>query len=152
MLPVALTCPLWWVARWATRVLTSLAVLAALALGAGPASAAVPSPSAVPTSSAVSAPSALSAPSAVPSSFVPGSLVASCRPASPEGAVHPAQAVRVGVVEESSPAGSVGSKPAPPAGVGAAATDVLPVCAAGADRLPLVDGPRGWAPRGPPGR
>lgn len=36
MLPVALTCPLWWVARWATRVLTSLAVLS-LALGAAPA-------------------------------------------------------------------------------------------------------------------
>jgi hypothetical protein len=35
VLPVALTCPLWWVARWATRVLTSLAVLA-LALGAAP--------------------------------------------------------------------------------------------------------------------
>ncbi|MFC4016529.1 hypothetical protein ACFOW4_00990 [Micromonospora sp. GCM10011542] len=41
MPPVALTCPLWWVARWATRLLTSLAVLAALALGAG-ASAAAP--------------------------------------------------------------------------------------------------------------
>jgi len=36
VLPVALTCPLWWVARWATRVLTSLAVLA-LFLGAAPA-------------------------------------------------------------------------------------------------------------------
>ncbi|MEV4214483.1 MULTISPECIES: hypothetical protein [unclassified Micromonospora] len=36
MLPVALTCPLWWVARWAARVLTSLAVLS-LALGAAPA-------------------------------------------------------------------------------------------------------------------
>ncbi|MFY1620525.1 hypothetical protein [Micromonospora sp. WMMD736] len=36
MLPVAFTCPLWWVARWATRVLTSLAVLS-LALGAAPA-------------------------------------------------------------------------------------------------------------------
>ncbi|MEU1396250.1 hypothetical protein ABZ403_09335 [Micromonospora zamorensis] len=49
MLPVAFTCPLWWVARWATRVLTSLAVVAALALGAGPASAAAPTPAAAPT-------------------------------------------------------------------------------------------------------
>ncbi|MFG1883702.1 hypothetical protein [Micromonospora sp. NPDC049102] len=36
MLPVALTCPLWWVACWTARVLTSLAVLS-LALGAAPA-------------------------------------------------------------------------------------------------------------------
>ncbi|GAB3957544.1 hypothetical protein GCM10027614_73230 [Micromonospora vulcania] len=51
MLPVALTCPLWWVARWATRMLTSLAVVAALALGAGasPATATASSvPAAVP--------------------------------------------------------------------------------------------------------
>ncbi|WP_433131729.1 hypothetical protein ACQPWW_11085 [Micromonospora sp. CA-240977] len=51
MLPVAFTCPLWWVARWATRVLTSLAVVAALALGAGPVSAAAPpsTPTAAPS-------------------------------------------------------------------------------------------------------
>ncbi|MEU7801045.1 hypothetical protein AB0J14_02065 [Micromonospora arborensis] len=140
MLPVALTCPLWWVARWATRVLTSLAVVAALALGAGPASAAVPSPSAVP------------APSAVPSPFVPGALVTSCRPTSPEAAAHSAQAVRAGAAEASSPAGSVDSQSAPPGGLGTIATGVLPVCAAGSDRLLLVDGPHGWAPRGPPGR
>ncbi|MEV4498661.1 hypothetical protein AB0J84_23565 [Micromonospora arborensis] len=140
MLPVALTCPLWWVARWATRVLTSLAVVAALALGAGPASAAVPTASAVPT------------PSAVPSPFAPGALVTSCRSTSPEVAAHPAQAVRAGVAEASSPAGSVDSQPAPPGGLGTIATGVLPVCAAGSDRLPLVDGPHGWAPRGPPGR
>jgi hypothetical protein len=34
--PVAFTCPLWWVARWATRVLASLVVLS-FALGATPA-------------------------------------------------------------------------------------------------------------------
>ncbi|PYC75960.1 hypothetical protein C7C45_02300 [Micromonospora arborensis] len=144
MLPVALTCPLWWVARWATRVLTSLAVVAALALGAGAASAAVPTASAVPT------PSAAPAPSAVP--FAPGALVTSCRPTSPEAAAHPAQVVRAGAGEASSPAGSVDSQPAPPGGLGTIATGVLPVCAAGSDRLPLVDGPHGWAPRGPPGR
>ncbi|MEU4470526.1 hypothetical protein [Micromonospora sp. NPDC023888] len=72
MLPVALTCPLWWVARWATRVLTSLAVVAALALGAGPASAAVspsqptfaPTPTVAPSVGA--APSAGAAEEALP--------------------------------------------------------------------------------------
>ncbi|TDC64642.1 hypothetical protein E1258_07810 [Micromonospora sp. KC207] len=34
MLPVALTCPLWWVARWTARMLTSLAVVVAFSLGA----------------------------------------------------------------------------------------------------------------------
>ncbi|MFI7606195.1 hypothetical protein ACIBTV_13825 [Micromonospora sp. NPDC049366] len=35
MLPVAFTCPLWWVARWAGRLLASLAVVGALTVGAG---------------------------------------------------------------------------------------------------------------------
>ncbi|WP_405095249.1 hypothetical protein [Micromonospora sp. NBC_01412] len=35
MLPVAPTCPLWWVARWTARMLTSLAVAVAFSLGAG---------------------------------------------------------------------------------------------------------------------
>ncbi|MGC4749717.1 hypothetical protein ACLQ28_29275 [Micromonospora sp. DT201] len=146
MLPVALTCPLWWVARWATRVLTSLAVVAALALGAGTASAAAPTLSAVPTLSA--APSL----SAEPSAFAPGLLAAFSRPTSGEGVVHPAQAVRAGAGEESFPAGSVDSHPAPPGGQGTIAAGVLPVHAAGSDRLPLVDGPHRWAPRGPPRR
>ncbi|MEU9828994.1 hypothetical protein [Micromonospora chersina] len=34
MLPIALTCPVWWVARWITRTLASLAVLAACSFGA----------------------------------------------------------------------------------------------------------------------
>ncbi|MFU8849823.1 hypothetical protein ACNAW0_02360 [Micromonospora sp. SL1-18] len=34
MLPIALTCPLWWVARWTARMLASLAVVAACSLGA----------------------------------------------------------------------------------------------------------------------
>ncbi|MFI6159326.1 hypothetical protein ACIA59_05205 [Micromonospora haikouensis] len=34
MLPVALTCPLWWVARWTARTLTTLAVVVAFSLGA----------------------------------------------------------------------------------------------------------------------
>lgn len=34
MLPVALTCPAWWVARWTVRMLTSLALVIACSLGA----------------------------------------------------------------------------------------------------------------------
>ncbi|MFF3855044.1 hypothetical protein [Micromonospora sp. NPDC002575] len=33
MLPVALTCPLWWVARWTARMLAALAVVVAFSLG-----------------------------------------------------------------------------------------------------------------------
>ncbi|QGN49598.1 hypothetical protein ACN26Y_27095 [Micromonospora sp. WMMD558] len=33
MLPVALTCPLWWVARWASRLLAGLALTAGLSVG-----------------------------------------------------------------------------------------------------------------------
>ncbi|MEH1058823.1 hypothetical protein V6U89_26880 [Micromonospora sp. CPCC 206171] len=36
MLPVALTSPLWWVARWSSRLLTGLALAVALSVG-GPA-------------------------------------------------------------------------------------------------------------------
>ncbi|MDG4780302.1 hypothetical protein O7614_11685 [Micromonospora sp. WMMD961] len=126
MLPVAFTCPLWWVARWATRVLTSLAVVAALALGAGPASAAVPPP------------------------FALGALPASCPCTCAQEAVHEAQGATEGPVEEASAAWSVAAQPAPPeAGV---ASGSLPVRTAGSDRLPLVHGPSGRAPRAPPGR
>ncbi|MGW4297103.1 hypothetical protein ACWEH1_29280 [Micromonospora chersina] len=34
MPPIALTCPVWWVARWIARTLASLAVLAACSFGA----------------------------------------------------------------------------------------------------------------------
>ncbi|NJP32651.1 hypothetical protein [Micromonospora thermarum] len=33
MFPVALTCPLWWVARWASRLLAGLALTAGLTVG-----------------------------------------------------------------------------------------------------------------------
>lgn len=128
MLPVAFTCPLWWVARWATRVLTSLAVVAALALGAGPASAAVPTP------------------------FALGSLPATCPSTCAQGAVHEAQAATGEPVEESSPAWSVDPQSAPPGAQAAAPTGPLPVRVADSDRLPLVHGPSSRAPRAPPGR
>ncbi|MFU8873802.1 hypothetical protein [Micromonospora sp. SL4-19] len=48
MLPIALTCPVWWVARWAARVFASLAVVVACSLGAAT----------LPVASAVAAPAA----------------------------------------------------------------------------------------------
>ncbi|WP_410821235.1 hypothetical protein [Micromonospora sp. 050-3] len=140
MLPVAFTCPLWWVARWATRVLTSLAVVAALALGAGPATAASSTPGPVPTSSAVSA------------SVAAGSLAASCWLAGAPGAARPAPAIPPEVTEEPVPTWSVDMPVALPGDQGTIASGVLSVRAAESDRLPLVDGPSGRASRAPPGR
>ncbi|WP_433317753.1 hypothetical protein ACQP0U_09960 [Micromonospora sp. CA-269861] len=137
MLPVAFTCPLWWVARWATRVLTSLAVVAALALGAGPATAAVSMPSPVPTSSAV------------PAFVAAGPLAASCRHAEAQDAERSAPPE---ATEESVPAGSVGTPVTLPGDQGTAMAGVLPVRAAESDRLPLVDGASGRASRAPPER
>ncbi|MEU8262536.1 hypothetical protein AB0C02_18120 [Micromonospora sp. NPDC048999] len=34
MLPIVLTCPMWWVARWTARMLASLAVVVSCSLGA----------------------------------------------------------------------------------------------------------------------
>ncbi|MFI7282935.1 hypothetical protein ACIBOV_22015 [Micromonospora chersina] len=51
MLPIALTCPVWWVARWIARTLASLAVLAACSFGAA----------ALPVGGAPTAPAASSA-------------------------------------------------------------------------------------------
>ncbi|MGW9195416.1 hypothetical protein [Micromonospora chersina] len=51
MLPIALTCPVWWVARWIARTLASLAVLGACSFGAA----------ALPVAGAPTAPAASSA-------------------------------------------------------------------------------------------
>ncbi|MFI6242989.1 hypothetical protein ACIBEF_24250 [Micromonospora sp. NPDC050795] len=160
MLPVAFTCPLWWVARWATRVLTSLAVVAALALGAGPATAATSTPGPGPTSSVVP-------------TTVAGSLAASCRHVGPTGstvtnagrapgdggadavgsgspgAARPAPAK---ATEEAAPTWSVDAPVALPGDQGTMTAGVLPASAAESDRLPLVDSASGRASRAPPGR
>ncbi|MFF4878535.1 hypothetical protein [Micromonospora sp. NPDC000668] len=130
MLSVALTCPLWWVARWATRVLTSLAVVAALALGAGtsPASA-----------------YGLSA-------FSPGSVAPSGRPAPMDDTVHTTPIAAEEAAEQPSPTRSSDGQAAPLGGEAAVPADAAPVLAAGADRLPRADGPASRAPRAPPGR
>ncbi|MEW2141819.1 hypothetical protein AB0869_03260 [Micromonospora vinacea] len=138
MLPVAFTCPLWWVARWATRVLTSLAVVAALALGAGPATASGSTPSPVPTWNAV------------PASVAAGPLAASCRQVGAHGAARPA--IPPEAAEESVAACAVDAPVTLPGDQGAIQGGVLPVRAAGSDRLPLVGGAGGRASRAPPGR
>ncbi|RAO00351.1 hypothetical protein GAR05_02321 [Micromonospora saelicesensis] len=140
MLPVAFTCPLWWVARWATRVLTSLAVVAALALGAGPATAATPTPGPVPTSSAV------------PASVAVGSLAACYRHCEAHSAARPGPAIPPEAAEEPVPTWSVDTLVALPGDQGTIAAGVLPVRAAESDRLSLVDAAGGRASRAPPGR
>lgn len=140
MLPVAFTCPLWWVARWATRVLTSLAVVAALALGAGPATAATPTPGPVPTSSAV------------PASVAVGSLAACYRHCEAHSAARPGPAIPPEAAEEPVPTWSVDTLVALPGDQGAIAAGVLPVRAAESDRLSLVDAAGGRVSRAPPGR
>ncbi|MEU5911875.1 hypothetical protein [Micromonospora sp. NPDC047527] len=135
MLPVALTCPLWWVARWATRVLTGLAVVAALALGAG------------------TSPGAPSTPAAGASTVAVGSAVSSYRPASVVGVGHPASAAEI-TADEAGSVRATDPQPAPPGGEGAlpaAAVGLLPVGPA-ADRLPRADDPASAGPRDPPGR
>ncbi|MEU7972943.1 hypothetical protein AB0B48_12945 [Micromonospora sp. NPDC049089] len=133
MLPVAFTCPLWWVARWATRVLTSLAVVAALALGAGPATAATSTPGSGPTSSVV--------PTTVAGADAIGS-----------GAHDAARPAPAKAAEESVPTWSVDSPVALPGDQNTIAAGVLPARAAESDRLPLVDSASGRASRAPPGR
>ncbi|MEU1586596.1 hypothetical protein [Micromonospora sp. NPDC005710] len=138
MLPVAFTCPLWWVARWATRVLTSLAVVAALALGAGPATAATSTPSPVPTSQAV------------PAFDAAGSSAASCRQVGSHRAARSATPPEA--AERSAAACSVDAPVARPGDQGVVAAGVLPVRSAGPDRLPLVHAASNRASRAPPAR
>ncbi|MFI6267244.1 hypothetical protein [Micromonospora sp. NPDC051006] len=88
MSSVALTCPLWWVARWAARLLTSLAVLGALSLGA-PATDA-PAPVVAPVAGPVAghhvgADDALVAEQRVPNSLLSSELAGPAAPA-PAGA------------------------------------------------------------------
>ncbi|SIN42148.1 hypothetical protein [Micromonospora cremea] len=137
MLPAALTCPLWWVARWAARVLASFAVVAALALGAGQA----------PASAASSV-----APAAAPSAFTPGPLAPSCRSAAVDDAEH---ATAEWAAETASTEWSADPQPVPPGVltvVPAAPTGATRVRDAGADPLPRTDGRASRAPRAPPAR
>ncbi|MBQ1046327.1 MULTISPECIES: hypothetical protein [unclassified Micromonospora] len=64
MLPIALTCPIWWVARWTARMLASLAVVVACSFGAAtlPAGAAPAAPAVVAGPAYASTPAAAQRP------------------------------------------------------------------------------------------
>ncbi|WP_410812036.1 hypothetical protein [Micromonospora sp. 067-2] len=148
MLPVALTCPLWWVARWATRVLTSLAVVAALALGAGTSPAGLPTPAAITSgSSAVTAGSSTF--TAGPSTFTAGPTTSTCRAVPVDGLVHPA--ADEGAAGQAGPTRSTDGQATPP-GAQAVRAGTEPAHAVDSDRLPRSDGPVSRASRAPPGR
>ncbi|CCH17272.1 hypothetical protein [Micromonospora lupini] len=142
MLPVALTCPLWWVARWATRVLTSLAVIAALALGAAAPLPGSPAPTAAASTFAVEPPASSDRPA-----------VTATRPAPPtvDGQAVPRDSATVGE------AGSAWSADPPPVLHGrpgdlpAASTGVASAPAT-SDWSPRVDTAGSRAPRAPPER
>ncbi|RLP94487.1 hypothetical protein [Micromonospora sp. CV4] len=131
MLPVALTCPLWWVARWATRMLTSLAVVAALALGSGASPASAASPDPLPASAASSG---------SPSSgwVVPTSSVALAAPVVVDRTAPP--------VSPDAHAAAPAVEAAVPAQAGAAAIE------AGPQRSPRTADPATRASRAPPRR
>ncbi|MFD6565595.1 hypothetical protein [Micromonospora profundi] len=143
MLPVALTCPLWWVARWSTRLLTSFAVAAAaLALGTGPQSAAA----------AGSPPPAASATVGVGSSASSSLTVAPVLRLGQQTSVAAEPAPTFTAADEAAKVRS--TDPVPPSGEVAvpAATAVSLPARPATDPLPSADEPTRPGPRAPPGR
>ncbi|MEH0822362.1 MULTISPECIES: hypothetical protein [unclassified Micromonospora] len=108
MLPIALTCPVWWVARWTARMLASLAVVVACSFGAAT----------LPAGVAAAAPAPAVAASAYP---VTGASTAARpevdrvaeRPASPAGVPAPARRATVPAVAEPVPAGRAAAPAGP---------------------------------------
>ncbi|MFC3501677.1 hypothetical protein ACFOOK_12000 [Micromonospora krabiensis] len=151
MLPVAFACPLWWVARWAGRLLASLAVFGALTVGAGSAPGAPAAPA--PTFAAVTV-VAEEQGSAVPvSRRVPdtGSRDTGVRPATGAGAAT----VVTGTTIDGG-AFTVADSAAAPHPDAVARTAFVPPPAAtvgvpaAAHRPPTTTGPTPSAPRAPP--
>ncbi|MEV5630080.1 hypothetical protein [Micromonospora tulbaghiae] len=114
MLPIALTCPVWWVARWTARMLASLAVVVACSFGAAT----------LPAGVTAAAPAPAVAVSAYP---VTGSSTAARpeadrlaeRQATPAGVSAPAPRAAAPAVPEPVPAGRAAAPAgprAPPAG------------------------------------
>ncbi|WBB69900.1 hypothetical protein [Micromonospora sp. WMMD812] len=137
MLPVALTCPLWWVARWATRLLTSLAVAGALTLGAATAPAASAAPEAPPVT--------VGGRPSTPGGPLPCASVELARTAGPGTAVppHAPADARPGVVHA--------QVDALPGGLPAVAAAPAPASAVAAQqRAPHAPAPAVRAPRAPP--
>ncbi|MBQ0901435.1 hypothetical protein [Micromonospora sp. U21] len=111
MPPVALTCPLWWVARWATRILTSLAVVAALALGSGASTAPPAAAGPLPTSalSSGSPSSGWVAPAGAADLAAPVAVDHTAPPISPDA--HPAAPAVEAAVPAEAGASAVGTGP-----------------------------------------
>ncbi|MEV7330489.1 hypothetical protein [Micromonospora sp. NPDC093244] len=152
MLPVALTCPLWWVARWATRVLTSLAVVAALALGAGASPASAGSPTSADAASTFTA----SGPITRQATVTPGIVTGPRTPSGLIGVVaigHLPSVVAADVADRHTSTRSVDPQPARlAAGILPAATGVTAASAARSEWRPHARGPASRAPRAPPSR
>ncbi|PGH45719.1 hypothetical protein COO58_15750 [Micromonospora sp. WMMA1996] len=88
MLPIALTCPVWWVARWAARMLASLAVVVACSLGATTLPAGVATAAPTPAGPAVGLTSRT--PTDTPVAARPGRVDVAERPAPSTGVPEPA--------------------------------------------------------------
>ncbi|MBU8859880.1 MULTISPECIES: hypothetical protein [unclassified Micromonospora] len=100
MLPIALTCPVWWVARWTARMFASLAVVVACSFGAATLPAGVAAAAPAPAVAASAYPVAGASTAARPEA----DRVAE-RHAGPAGAPAPAPRVAVPAVAEPVPAG-----------------------------------------------
>ncbi|MEV4812859.1 hypothetical protein [Micromonospora avicenniae] len=152
----ALADPLWWVARWAARLLAGLAVVGALTLGslstlgAPPHTRAVVEPTAFTDSGACGCATASPGTSSSLVVAAPAARVAVGAPAAPVAVAAVAGASR-------SVAGSTGSRVTPPAAHGATpevSASVLPVAApvpASEAGLPRTAVLTVRAPRAPPG-
>ncbi|MFC0003722.1 hypothetical protein [Micromonospora siamensis] len=144
MLPVALTGPLWWVARWAWRLLTSLALAVVfstgavpLSTGSGPSAALGPGP-ADPASTPLTATPARLWPASGPL----GATAAGLPPASGPLGVMPVRATSAGLATTDRPGAALREVAT---GSDAPRGDVTP-----AYLPPVTDGsPVGSAPAGP---
>lgn len=155
----ALADPLWWVARWAARLLASLAVVGALTLGSLSTLGVPPHTRAVVEPTAFTDSWACGCATASPGTSSSLVVAAPAAPAAPVAVGAPAApaAVAAVAVASRSVAGSTGSRVTPPAAHGATpemSTSFVPVAApvpapeAGLPRTAVLTV---RAPRAPPG-
>lgn len=134
MLPVAPTSPLWWVARWSSRLLTGLALAVALSLGGSAGSdAAAPRPANAPALADLAVPDVAAVRAAAgPAGTVGTGSVVTLGVGDAQGAGH---AILAPPADPIDPA--VGPTPAHPVTVPAAALTGLAVAATGPRAPPL---------------
>ncbi|MFG1677131.1 hypothetical protein [Micromonospora sp. NPDC049282] len=139
MLPIALTCPVWWVARWAARMLASLAVVVAFSLGT--ATVPVGVSAAAPASTGLTLRTAAGAPAVPRAEHVDTAAWQRVTAAERHGVTAAERQHDLGAARQNAPVGVPEPPPegavAPPAG-----------------RLPLPGGqpPASAGPRAPPAR